>query len=184
MKRFISTAIIFTTLLATLITGCADNADTTQTTLAPDYNTIVQEFDEYRIGYSNYMNESDVEFNYIVSDGFTPADAPCYVNFSCSEDEAYYLVSVETHKETENGVDIRRDEYYPLSDNKLYIVRHLTNDIRGAISTTSYVVIDGSLYQVNENTGTISAVTKADSLDLYLSFEEIKSLYGVDHSDS
>lgn len=180
----IAIAIICILINAALVAGCVDNADNTMHDELPDYNSIMSEFDAYSVGYSNYMNETDIDFIYYVSDGFTPSDVPCYVNFSRSADGAYCLVSVETRTETEMGVDIRRDEYYPLSENKLYIVRHLSNDIKGSISTTAFLMMDGTLYQINTKTATLTVVTKADTLDLYLSFSELESLYGEGSHDA
>ena len=60
----------------------------------------------------------------------------------------------------------------------MYIVRSYIDPNDSSVSIQKYVVINGTLYFLNSETETVEPVAKPDSLDMFLSFSEIKTLFG------
>ena len=75
------------------------------------------------------------------------------------------------------GEIVECDEYFLISDSMVFVARA---PMSGTDETyvDQYVIISGTLYMINDEQETIDPVAKPDSLDLYLSFSELKSLYG------
>lgn len=167
------TAVICTFIFAFSFVSCAENADATTTAAAPDYTTVKNEIFEYQNGFGEYMMDESNGVYFKTSDGLTPAENNCTVSYLESEDGTYKKCSVVATR----GEIIECDEYFLISDSMVFVARAPMSDVDEPY-VDQYVIISGTLYMINDEQETIDPVAKPDSLDLYLSFSELKSLYG------
>lgn len=177
MKKYsiFTLALIMIMSVCFMFSGCAENADVITETTVPEFVTIMNDIEAMHQGYSDYMNAGENSVNYKTSDGFTPAETPCFVEYIESEDGTYKVCNMSFASDVSSEV---HDEYQYINDTTTFIVRSYITDETREIVIEKYVVIDRVLYSINEEEGVFEAVEKPDTLDLYLSFAELTSLYG------
>lgn len=157
-------------------TSCAENADiTTVQETVPSFDAIHELTENYVTDYSNFMfNSSADTVRIITSEGATPAGNSCKATFIESNDSKYINLVLEVDRE--NTFDC--DEYYRVDASHSFIVRSSIPNDGSPFSINKYVIIDDVLYSIDETNSVLTPVDRPDSLDLYLSFEEIYDLYG------
>ena len=170
-SRFV--AVVCTLGLALSLAACTENADATAASTAPDYTTIKTKIFEYQNSFGDFMNDESNNVYFKTSEGFTPAENYCTASFLESEDGTYQKCSLQV---TRDEV-VECDEYFLIDDSTMFIARAPMSGY-DELYVDQYVVISGTLYQINDEQQTIDPVSRPDALDLYLSFSEIKSLYG------
>ncbi len=177
MKKLVSKLLIlsFVVSMVFAFASCAENADVITETTVPEFVTITEKIETMHQGYSDFMNSGEGNVYYKTSDGFTPSEIPCYVEYIESEDGVYKLCNLVFQNELSSEV---HDEYQYIDLSTLFIVRSYMANETNEIVIDKYVVLDGVLYTIDEEQGVFVAVEKPDSLDFYLSFAELTSLYG------
>lgn len=177
MKRICAFCVLMIVLASSAFAfvGCAENADIITETTVPEFVTIMENIETMHQGYSDFMNAGEGSIYYKNSDGFTPSEIPCYVEYIESEDGVYKLCNLMFSNEVSSEV---HDEYQYIDATTMFIVRSYITDETNQIVIDKYVVIDGSLYEINESEGVFVLAEKPDTLDFYLSFAELTSLYG------
>ena len=178
MKKFTTLlmTIIFIFVAALSMSGCAENADTYETEYIPDYSTVCQEFEDYRIAYSSYREEQDNDISEL-HDGYTTDEIPCTVRYSSAADGTYRIATLEASRDIDGNEITVTDEYYAINDNEMIIVRAYI-DAAGTLVFSKYVVIGTTLYSLNDETSELIQEQRPDSFDFYLAFDEIEALYG------
>ena len=179
MKNFTSLLITFILIFVTAFSfaGCAENADATiEETEIPDYATICQQFEDYRQAYSTYRDANDDDV-YENTDGYTTDEIPCSVRYIEANNGTYKIATLEASREIDGNELIVVDEYYAIDENTLFIVRMYSN-AAGMMVIEKRVVINNVLYFLDDDAAQLVQETRPDSFDLYLSFDEITSLYG------
>ena len=167
------TAVVCTFILALNLVACTENADATTSATNPDYTTVNTQIFEYQNGFGDFMNDESNNVYYKTSEGFTPAENYCTASFLQSEDGTYQKCTLEVTR----GEVVECDEYFLINESTVFIARAPMSGT-DSIYVEKYLIINGTLYQINDDTQTVDPVSRPDALDLYLSFSEIKSLYG------
>lgn len=158
------------------ITSCAENADvvTSVQETTPSFDEIHRLTEDYVSAYSDFMfNSTSGDVTIYTSEGTTPAGNSCNATYIESKDSKYMNLVLEVDRET----SIDCDEYYRIDASHMFIVRSSLGTDNSIIGIFKYVIIDDILYSIDESTNTVSPVDRPDSLDMYLSFEEIIDLY-------
>ncbi|MCQ2534003.1 MAG: hypothetical protein MJ172_05495 [Clostridia bacterium] len=157
-------------------TSCAENADATvvpEETL-PSYDEMHKLTEDYVIAYSNFMlNSTATDVSIYTSEGTTPAGNICSATFIESNDSKYINLVLEVDRQ--DSFDC--DEYYRIDASHIFIARSSIAPDNSIIGIFKYIIIDDVLYRIDEQNQTVTPVDRQDSLDLYLSFEEIITLY-------
>lgn len=167
------TAVICTLGLALSLVACTENADATTAATNPDYTTIKNKIYEYQNAFGDYMNDESNGIYFKQTEGFTPGENYCTATFIESEDGTYQKCSLEVTRDEISECD----EYFLIDESTVFIARApISND--GSTYFYQYVIISGTLYEINDQQQSIDPVSRPDALDLYLSFSEVKSLYG------
>jgi hypothetical protein len=166
-------AVICTLGLALSLVACTENADATAAATNPDYTTIKNKIYEYQNGFGSYMNDESNGVYFKTSEGTTPGENYCTASFLESEDGTYQKCSLEVTR----GDLVECDEYFLIDESTVFIARAPMSG-SDEIYVYQYVIIGGTLYEINDAQQTIDPVSRPDALDLYLSFSEVKSLYG------
>ncbi len=161
-------------ILALSLAACAENADAMKAKDTPDYATTLSNFETHQTAYSEFMNAGDGNIFYKQTEGFTPAENYCTATYIESEDGVYMNCDLEIARNDR----AEHDEYFRYDDTTMYIVRSYIDPNDSSVSIQKYVVINGTLYFLNSETETVEPVAKPDSLDMFLSFSEIKTLFG------
>lgn len=177
MKKLTSLLILFCLIISSVFVfaACAENADIATETTVPEFTAIMEKIETMHVGYGNFMNAGEGTVLYKTSDGFTPSETPCFVEYLESEDRVYRLCNLQFANEVSDEV---HDEYQYIDDTTLFIVRSYIANADNSIVIDKYVVLNGVLYSIDEEQGVFVAVEKPDSYDFYLSFSELTSLYG------
>lgn len=158
-----------------LFTGCVENADTAKAEEKPLYEEITQDTNDYLKEYSDFiLNSSSETVDIISSEGSTPAGNSCTSTYVESKDSAYASLTLEVDRETE----IVRDEYYRINPSRIFIVRYSQGEDSSLSLTEKYIIVDDIIYSIDDENQAVNPVDRPDSLDLYLSFEEICDKYG------
>jgi len=168
------TSILLIGIMALSLVACAENADVLKTNSAPDYAATLETFDTYQSGYADFMSAGEGNIFYKQSEGFTPAENYCSSTYIESEDGTYMNCDLEIQRNDRT----EHDEYFRIDDSTMYVVRSFIDPETSAVTIDKYVVISGKLFFINPETETVDAVAKPDSLDMFLSFSEIKTLFG------
>lgn len=161
-------------VLALSTASCAENADLFKKNTAPDYAATLETFDTYQSGYADFINAGEGNIFYKQSEGFTPAGNYCESTYIESEDGTYMNCTLEVQRNDR----VEHDEYYRVDENTMYFVRSFSAEGSTLFTIEKYVVISGKLYFINPETETVDPVAKPDSLDMFLSFSELKTLFG------
>ncbi len=157
------------------LSGCVENADTTKAEENPLYEEITKSTNDYLKEYSDFILSSDSDtVDIISSEGTTPAGNSCTSTYVESKDSVYASLTLEVDRESE----IVRDEYYRINPSRIFIMRSVQEEDNTLSVTDKYIIIDDVIYTINDENQTIDPVDRPDSLDLYLSFEEISDKYG------
>lgn len=180
MKKLMSiilSSILVGTMACSFI-GCAENADVIETEVPiPEYSAINQEFDDYRVAYSQYREENTDDISKL-SDGYTTDEIPCSVHYVEADNGTYKMATLEASREIDGGEVTVTDSYFNLSDTEMFITRWYVNS-SGVYIIKKYVVSNDILYSINDDTYEVVQEERPDSYDFYLSFDEITSIYGA-----
>lgn len=168
------TSILLIGILALSTASCAENADVFKKNTAPDYAVTLDTLETYQGGYADFMTAGEGNIFYKHSEGFTPAGNYCESTYLESEDGVYMNCTLEVQRNDR----VEYDEYFRVDENTMYFVRSFNDTENGNFSIEKYVVISGTLYYINPETETVDTVSKPDSLDMFLSFSELKTLFG------
>lgn len=154
-----------------------------QTTADPmSFASVDAKFREYTFAINEYMREHGSEVSQKKVAGATLNGVAADCTYTISPDQKFESLQME--KRLDNGVQV--DEYFNLGDS-VFIARTTVYDDGNFDPVDKYYIIDGCLYKVD---GLVEAVTKiADingedgaskktELDLYYSFDEIRTVYG------
>ncbi|SMC61167.1 hypothetical protein SAMN06296952_1929 [Oscillospiraceae bacterium] len=166
-------AVICTLALALSLVACTENADASATATNPDYTTLTTKIYDYQNSFGDFMNDESNNVYFKTSEGSTPGGNYCTASFLESEDGAFKKCSLEV---TRDDV-VECDEYFLVDESTVFIARAPISG-NDSVYIEKYVIISGTLYQINDELQTVEPVSRPDALDLYLSFSELKSLYG------
>ena len=167
-------------------TGCKKLTSQSQATLAEEVDTmsfsyIDNKFRDYTFGINEFMREHAAEATQKVTDGSTPGGVAAECTYTISPDGKYE--SLQMMKTLENGTQI--DEYFNLGDS-IFIASTTVYDDGNFEPVEKYYIIDGVIYKIDGSASTVTRVIGLDeegaadmkaSLDIYVSFDDIRSLY-------
>lgn len=157
-------------------TACAENADVTVVPeeSLPSFDEMHNLTENYVTEYSKFMFDSTAEdVEIYTSEGTTPAGNICNATFIESADSKYINLVLEVDRQESFDCD----EYYRVDASHIFIVRSSIAPDNSLVGIFKYIIIDDVLYSIDEQNQAVTPVDRPDSLDLYLSFEEIINLY-------
>ena len=179
-------------LIAALVlagTGCdrkissSDTANNTVEYVDPlSYGAVDAKMREYTFGINEYMREHSADVVQKTKKGTTPGGVPADCVYTLSPDNKYESLQME--KSVENGVQY--DEYFNMGDS-IFITRTTVYDDGGFEPVDKYYIVAGALYKVDITDQTVTklvdlndpaAAETSANIDIYLSFEEIRTIYG------
>ena len=179
-------------LIAALVlagTGCdrkISSSDTTNKTVEVvdplSYGAVDAKMREYTFGINEYMREHSADVVQKTKKGTTPGGVPADCVYTLSPDSKYESLQME--KSVENGVQY--DEYFNMGDS-IFITRTTVYNDGGFEPVDKYYIVAGALYKVDITDQTVTklvdlndpaATETSANIDIYLSFEEIRSIYG------
>lgn len=175
MRKLVSILISVTIMLFAFV-GCAEDAALNSTKAAPSYEEVMTTINDFEDTYSNYLRNNQDKLIQINSEGNTPSGVPCSSLYLTTEDKAISSCSLQITYEDRMCID----EYFLINDSTLFIAHsdNVPTDGTFGGELSKYIIIDGTLYLINETEQTVSVVDHPDTLDFYLSFSEITELYG------
>ena len=186
MKNSVKTilSVFMTAILIFGVTACKGAAEEAAipmlTENAPAYDEVKQKIDVFDEVYANYCYNKQDELQFSRGEGFTPLGNSCYYTYATNIEGTNKADTVKscTLEITHDDGSMIVDEYFAVDSTTMFIAR-TTVPADGSLGEVfKYVVVNNDLYEVNEQEATLTAVEKADTLDLYLTFAEIKELYG------
>ena len=179
-------------LIAALVlagTGCdrkITSSDTESKTIdivdTLSYGAVDAKMREYTFGINEYMREHSAEVVQKTKKGTTPGGVPADCVYTLSPDNKYESLQME--KSIENGVQY--DEYFNMGDS-IFITRTTVYDDGNFDPVDKYYIVAGALYKVDITDQTVTklvdlndpaAAETSANIDIYLSFEEIRTIYG------
>ncbi|MCR4558091.1 MAG: hypothetical protein K5779_09745 [Saccharofermentans sp.] len=156
---------------------------TVQTTVDPmSFSVIDAKFRDYTFGINEYMREHGSEVKQNRISGSTPNGVAAECTYTISPDSKYESLQME--KRLDNAVQV--DEYFNLGDS-VFVARTTIYDDGNFDPVDKYYIIDGGLYKVDGLAGTVTKLadtaseeggSKKTELDLFYSFDEIRTIYG------
>lgn len=186
-NSFIAVALIAALVLAG--TGCEKkisssdtNSNTVEVVDPLSYGAIDAKMREYTFGINEYMREHSSEVSQKTKKGTTPGGVPAECVYTLSPDNKYESLQME--KTVENGVQY--DEYFNMGDS-IFITRTTVYSDGGFEPVDKYYIIAGVLYRVDITDQTVTKLVDLSdpaaeeiraNIDIYLSFEEIRAIYG------
>ena len=187
-NSFIAVALIAALVLAG--TGCEKKISSSDTTdpktvdvVDPlSYGAIDAKMREYTFGINEYMREHSSEAIQKTKKGSTPGGVPADCVYTLSSDNKYESLQME--KAVENGVQY--DEYFNMGDS-IFITRTTVYNDGNFEPVDKYYIIAGVLYKVDITDQTVTKLVDLSdpaakeiqaNIDIYLSFEEIRTIYG------
>ena len=177
ISNTIKTVLVLLSLSLSMIfvAGCGENADLPiNETIVPEYETLNTIIENYKAGYNAYMTSTDGSFETNQAEATTPSGTMCTGVYAVSSNGVYETLTVEASYEDRTVYD----EYYKLSDTQIYVRRSILFSNGQAVPGSVYFVDNGALYELDDETSSVTKIDKADSMDLYLSFDEITETYG------
>ena len=187
-NSFIAVALIAALVLAG--TGC-EKKITSSDTVDPktvdvvdplSYGAIDAKMREYTFGINEYMREHSSEATQKTKKSTTPGGVPAECVYTLSPDNKYESLQME--KTVENGVQY--DEYFNMGDS-IFITRTTVYNDGNFDPVDKYYIIGGALYKVDITDQTVTKLVDLSdpaaeeiraNIDIYLSFEEIRTIYG------
>jgi len=187
-NSFIAVALIAALVLAG--TGC-DKKISSSDTANPktidivdplSFGAVDAKMREYTFGINEYMREHASEAVQKTKKGATPGGVPAECVYTLSPDNKYESLQME--KSIENGVQY--DEYFNMGDS-IFITRTTVYDDGNFEPVDKYYIISGVLYKVDTTEKTVTKLVDLSdpaaeeiraNIDIYLSFEEIRAIYG------
>ena len=172
-------------------TGCSQkltsNTNVTevsvQATIDPmSFTAIDAKIRDYTFSINEYMREHLSEATQKKTEGKTNNGIPVNSTYTISPDSKYESLQME--KRLSNGVQV--DEYFNMGDS-VFVARTTIYDDGDYEPVEKYYIFDGGLYKVNGSAETVTKLadsndeswaSKKAELDLYYSFDEIRSIYG------
>ncbi len=190
-KTGIRNALVATVLIFCMIltgTGCSrqitssDSNSSAQQTFDPlSYAGIDAKMREYTFGINEYMREHFEEATQKITNGTTLCGRQAECTYTISPDSKYEALQME--KTIDGGYQV--DEYFNMGDS-VFITRTTVYDDGNFDPVEKFYVYDAVLYKVDITNQTVTKIgvlsdpsiedIKKD-LDIYLSFDEIRSLY-------
>lgn len=167
-------SVVLITFLAIGLGACAENADIMKNSSNPDYKEIQTMADKYVSDFSNLLLENSEDLTILNSEGTTPSGDTCQATFIESNDSKYTNLTLEVDRSS----TIWFDEYYRIDASHIYISRYTISEEGKPDKSERYIIVDDVLYEIKDETSEVLPVDRPDSLDLYLSFEEINDKYG------
>ena len=181
IKSILTILMAFTVIFGIVSCSAEEAAIPMLTDNTPSYEDVKKKIDLFDEVYGNYVYHNQEELKGSSGEGYTPLGNSCvytYVTNIEGKNKADTVRSC-TLEITHDDGSMVVDEYFAVDNQTLFIVR-TTNPGDGTFGEVfKYVVLDNTLYEINEKEATLTQVEKADTLDLYLSFAEIKDLYGT-----
>ena len=187
-NSFIAVALIAALVLAG--TGC-DKKISSSDTANPktidivdplSFGAVDAKMREYTFGINEYMREHASEAVQKTKKVATPGGVPAECVYTLSPDNKYESLQME--KSIENGVQY--DEYFNMGDS-IFITRTTVYDDGNFEPVDKYYIISGVLYKVDTTEKTVTKLVDLSdpaaeeiraNIDIYLSFEEIRAIYG------
>ncbi|MBR4404183.1 MAG: hypothetical protein IKT10_03625 [Clostridiales bacterium] len=145
------------------------------------YAAIDAKMRDYNFSLNEYMREHSAEAYQKVTKGTTLGGIPANCTYTLSPDKKYEVLQMD--KEIDNGHQV--DEYFNMGDS-MYVTRTTIYNDGNFDPVYKYYVTGGALYKIDIETQTVtklailtdSAIEEMQAnIDIYLSFEEIRTLY-------
>ena len=135
---------------------------------------------EYNFNINEYMREHQSETTQKKTEGVTPNGVAANCTYTLSPDGKFESLQME--KRLANGVQV--DEYFNMGDS-VFSARTTIYDDGNFDPVDKYYIKDGAMYKVDSIAETVTKVTDItgssdpvkQELDIYLSFDEIRTIY-------
>lgn len=183
-------ASVLLTLMAFCFSGCSFGEDEEEAAIdGLTYKSVVMEVNAFQEGYSQMLVEaqeptSEHDVNIISSEGYSPLGEAATVRFvdATSADGAVYRCATFEFFDAEGSTGVRNliVEYMSLGEGRMFIAETILPRDDGTPGVVNkYFVNNNTLYEIDEEGLQIVVISEPDTLDLYLSFEEIEENYGA-----
>lgn len=158
-----------------MITGLAACSSVTpaETVAPPDYAEITARIKEYEDSYRDFVQTGVGGVNLVTSSGFTPLGATCSAKYTVTEDGVYESCSLVVQRDVE-----QYDEYFNIGDDMMMFVRSYI-DTAGLFVLNKYICYPDAVYYINDETQTLDLVTDVESLDCFVTFDQVRRVYGA-----
>lgn len=160
-------------VMAVSVCGCYVPASTPETQFIPDYNETVDMITAYEDGYRAFVQNGEGEVSLVTATGLTPLGLECSSRYTCNSDGTYESCSLVVMRDDEY-----HDEYFNLGNGLMMFVRSHT-DADGFLYIEKYICAGESVYYVNYDAGTLDQVTDITSLDCFVTFDQVRRVYGT-----
>ncbi|MCQ2515362.1 MAG: hypothetical protein MJ094_00685 [Saccharofermentans sp.] len=160
------TAIILTCVL--LLSGCSSKTE--DSTL--DYQETIAVITAYEDAYRDYVQTGDGQVSVTTSISETPNGQPCNARFTSVVNQPFTSCSLEVQRNDRTEYD----EYFNISDTMMMAVRTYITE-SGVPVITKYISTMGQFYLLNPDTQTCDLVENIESLDFFMTFEQVTTAY-------
>lgn len=164
-------------MLAASFCGCA-LTEPQQTVPIPDYTEVTTLVKNYEDAYREYVQTGDGQVTLVTANGVTPLGCECFSKYTRTADGLYESCSLTVQREVE-----QHDEYFNLSDDAMLFVRGYV-DLAGMIVIQKYYCTSTAVYYINYENETLDPVEHVSDLDCFVTFDQVRRVYGADESAS
>ena len=194
-KRSLIRSLALITLASVLfVSGCwektysdpqmtAQSTEAVESTATPtDYESVKERLDKFTLDINAYMKDHISEASVKTVTGTTPAGNSAECIYTVSADGVYRSLQM-IREDSEKRVT---DEYFDLGD-ALFVAHSVVYTDNTYEPTVKYYITDGIVYKLDRETSSLFTVADLNTqdkdqlsveLDMYLSFDDIVSIYG------
>ncbi len=168
----ITAAVTALIMLASGVSSC-NYEETTPYQQVYDYTAVTELIKTYEDSYREFVKNGEGQVAVVTAEGETPLGAPCSSRYTRSSDGAFESCSLEVTRDIE-----QHDEYFNISDGLMMFVRSYIDE--GIPVIDKYISTGTEVYYVNTETSTMDEVTDVTALDIFVTFDQVRRVYGED----
>lgn len=155
-------------VLAGFITACSGNSQQAAPLVYTDIATKIQVYED---SYREFVNSGNGEVALVTATSVTPLGAPCNSKYTISSDGLYESCSLVVQRDVE-----QYDEYFNIGDGLMMFVRTYFDE-EGVPHINKYISTGAAVYYVNSETSTLEPVEDINSLDCFVTFDQVRRAY-------
>ncbi|MBR4431050.1 MAG: hypothetical protein IKZ29_01610 [Clostridiales bacterium] len=145
------------------------------------FSVLDKKINDYNLELNKFMKDHLGETTSKETQGATPGGVPAICKYTLTNDNKFEVLQME--KTLSNGMQV--DEYFNMGD-AMFIARTTIYNDGTFDPVYKYYIAEGTLYQVDTEAQTVTKIADLSdpaieeakaTLDIYLTFDEIRALY-------
>ena len=145
------------------------------------FSVLDKKINDYNLELNKFMKDHLGETTSKETQGATPGGVPAICKYTLTNDNKFEVLQME--KTLSNGMQV--DEYFNMGD-AVFIARTTIYNDGTFDPVDKYYIAEGTLYKVDSEAQTVTKIADLSdpaieeakaSLDIYLTFDEIRALY-------